>query len=86
MRFSIRDLFWATAVVAIGLAWWMNNQAKNAAVQQAHRLHQSLSLAKEWDDLKWKGYYRATGAAMPAVAVPTTEPDWAVLEEPLVED
>jgi hypothetical protein len=24
MRLSIRDLFWATLVVAMGLAWWMN--------------------------------------------------------------
>jgi hypothetical protein len=83
MRFSLRDLFWATALVAIGLCWWMDNQTKNAAVQQAHRLHQSLDLAKKWHDLGRSGYYFATGA-IPASAVPTTQPDWTPLEEPLV--
>ena len=51
MRFSIRDLLWATLVVAIGLAWWMSYRAVDAkrleAVGQAHRLHKSLRKAKE---------------------------------------
>lgn len=25
-RFSIRDLFWLTALVALGLAWWVDRQ------------------------------------------------------------
>jgi hypothetical protein len=29
MRFSIRDLLWATLVVAMGLGWW--NEHKSAA-------------------------------------------------------
>ena len=48
MRFSLRDMFWGTAMVAIGLAWWMDNQTKHAAIQQAHRLHPNLSLARQW--------------------------------------
>jgi hypothetical protein len=27
MRFSIRDLLWATLVVAIGLGWWVHSRA-----------------------------------------------------------
>jgi hypothetical protein len=27
MRFSIRDLLWATLVVAMGLGWWMSYRA-----------------------------------------------------------
>jgi hypothetical protein len=84
MRFSLRDLFWATALIALAVAWWMDNQTKTAAVQQAHRLHQSLSLAKQWHDLGRGGYYFATGA-IPASAVPASQPDWAALEEPLVQ-
>jgi hypothetical protein len=25
MRFSLRDLFWITVVVAMGLAWWLDH-------------------------------------------------------------
>ena len=80
MRFSMRDLFWGTALVAIGLAWWMDNQTKKAAVGQAHRLHSSLSHAKQWQD-HW-GYFSLSATRPP---MPTTQPDWAVLEEKLVE-
>jgi hypothetical protein len=42
MRFAIRDILWATLVVAIGLAWWMSYRAVDAnrlaAVTQATRL------------------------------------------------
>ena len=26
MRFTIRDLFWLTALAAVGLAWWVDRQ------------------------------------------------------------
>jgi hypothetical protein len=28
MRFSIRDLLWATALVAMGLGWWADSRSK----------------------------------------------------------
>jgi hypothetical protein len=31
MRFSIRDLFWATALVAMGLGWWLEHQQIHAS-------------------------------------------------------
>jgi hypothetical protein len=50
MRFSIRDLLWATVVVAMALGWGESYLAINArrldAVQQARTLHANLSLAK----------------------------------------
>jgi hypothetical protein len=30
MRFSIRDLLWATLVVAMGLGWWVSHRALDA--------------------------------------------------------
>jgi len=35
MRFSIRDLLWATLVVAIGLAWWLREEHWRAEVDRA---------------------------------------------------
>jgi hypothetical protein len=84
MRFSLRDLFWATVLAALALSWWMDNRAKNAAVEQAHRLHQSLSVAKKWDDLGSRYYTYSASGLLPAPAVPISEPDWGPLEEPVV--
>jgi hypothetical protein len=30
LRFSIRDLFWFTALVAMGCAWWVDHRALKA--------------------------------------------------------
>jgi hypothetical protein len=79
MRFSLRDLMWATALVAMGVAWWMDNQAKNTAIAHSHRLHKNLSFARQWH------YYRKNINLTGFMATPTGEPDWAVLEEPLVQ-
>ena len=39
MRFSLRDLFWITVVVAMGLEWWVQsrNCAAELAVTKKHR-------------------------------------------------
>jgi hypothetical protein len=54
MRFSIRDLLWATLVVAMGLGWWLSYQAIDAerfeAVQQTLRHRAVLNHAKEVGD------------------------------------
>jgi hypothetical protein len=82
MRFSIRDLMWATLIVALCVGWWMDNQTKRAAVGQAQRLHASLELAKKWYDLGQSGYF--TTWAKNVLPVPSTPPDWTPLDEPLV--
>jgi hypothetical protein len=50
MQFSIRDLLWATVVVAMGLGWWASYRAveakRLAAVGQAHRLHVAMGSAR----------------------------------------
>jgi hypothetical protein len=78
MRFSIRDLLWVTLVVAMAFGWLADNQAKHSAVQQAHRFHQNLVLAKAWHI-----YAHHIGPRF--VPLPTTQPDWSVLNESLVE-
>ena len=54
MRFSIRELFLVTLVVAMGLGWWVSYRALDAklleAVGQAHRLHDALGNAKKSND------------------------------------
>jgi hypothetical protein len=82
MRFSLRDLFWATALAAVGLSWWLDNQTKHAAVQQAQQLHSSLDVAKKWHDLGRSGYFTRTGKNV--LPVPGTPTDWTPLDEPLV--
>src|SRR5262245_35565801 len=42
MRFTIRDMFWLTLVVAIGLAWWTSSQ------QAGQALEKSLEMSKDW--------------------------------------
>jgi hypothetical protein len=79
MRFSIRDLLWAVTLIAVGVAWWLDNQTKHAAIQQAHRLHPNLGLARQWH------YYVKNMHLTGFMITPKGEPDWAPLEEPLVE-
>jgi hypothetical protein len=79
MRFSIRDLLWATALVALGLAWWLDNQTKHAAVDQSHRLHRSLTVARQWH------HYIRNMHLTGFLATPSAPLDWAPLDEPLVE-
>ena len=89
MRFSIRDLLWATVVVAMGLAWWASYGAMDAerlaVVQHATRLQKSLAAAKElvaWKDSQvlddWLGARTTANSSVPLV-------DWSVLDEPIVE-
>jgi hypothetical protein len=79
MRFSLRDLFWAVTVVAVAVAWWIDNQTKHAAVQQAQRLHHSLGVARQWH------FYTRNLHLSGFMPTPTAQPDWALLEEPLVQ-
>jgi hypothetical protein len=46
MRFSIRDLLWATLVAAMGLGWWVSYRTIDGerleAVEQAHKLDDAV--------------------------------------------
>jgi hypothetical protein len=76
MRFSIRDLLWATALVAMGLSWWLDNQTRYATIRQAHRLRAALVAAKADLDLVEK--------LSPSLLDQNTA-DWSILDEPLFE-
>jgi hypothetical protein len=74
VRFSIRDLLWATLVVAMGLSWWASYWAMDArlyrASEQAWRQRVALEQAKLLLDHPHS-----------AILIP----DWKILDEPLVE-
>jgi hypothetical protein len=44
MRFTIRDLLWATVVAAVGLAWWNDHRALR---QQCEDTAEKLRIAAE---------------------------------------
>jgi hypothetical protein len=85
MRFSIRDLLWATLVVATGLGWWVSYRDVKAkqidAVQQTGRHRAALKKAKEWISPE----PTQLTTRLTAVTVFNMMPDWGVLDEPLVE-
>jgi hypothetical protein len=86
MRFSIRDLLWATLVVALGLGWWVSDRAMDAkrleAVGQAHRQRATLADAKlAHDQIDSALYNLETGSTITA----RWPVDWSILDEPLVE-
>ena len=72
MRFSIRDLLWATVVVALGLGWWMDHHALNA------KLHGSVDQAR-----RFKATLKEASTSNHGLYI-----DWSIqssLDEPLVE-
>lgn len=91
MRFSIRDLLWATALVAMGMGWWVSYWATNAkrleAVQQTHRHRATLELAKHWHETLRKIDDPKTDQHGLEVLILNLESpiNWSVLDEPLVE-
>jgi hypothetical protein len=45
MRFSIRDVFWVTALAAMGLGWWMDSQSKAYTIE-CHKVLQDAIRAR----------------------------------------
>ena len=86
MRFSIRDLLWATLVVAMGLGWWMSYRASAAkqleAVQQTQHHRATLTAAKNWINGIREIYQQRTSSRL---IYESTELNWSVADEPLVE-
>jgi hypothetical protein len=80
MRFSLRDLFWATALVAMGLGWWATNVKRLEAIRQAHRQRATLERAREAHSSLWE-YVGETRTPQPTWGLYV---DWSVLDEPLV--
>ena len=70
-RFSIRDLFWLTLVVAMGLAWYVDSR-RVAWTTDARWRWESLHLARQMRDAGWTvDPYRDTPPfADPPPAVP----------------
>jgi hypothetical protein len=92
MRFSIRDLLWATVVVAMGLGWWADNQNQASAALQAHRLRATLYQAKissaRLHDIIGTLNHRVAffgGAIEHQVSLQDEPVDWGILDEPLIE-
>jgi hypothetical protein len=94
MRFSIRDLLWATLAVAMGLAWWNEHRAHREtdakrleAIGQAYRQRITLLAAKAQNDNLHRfveaGPEDTVGMRYPLPIGDT--PNWSVLDEPLVE-
>jgi hypothetical protein len=83
MRFSIRDLLWATVVAAMGLGWWGSYRAVNAerisVIGLAHRQRATLMRAKSLQDNFVTTFLGSHGNFVPYLA------DWSVLDEPMPE-
>jgi hypothetical protein len=82
MRFSIRDLLWATLVVAMGLGWWVDrtsiNERRVAAHAQTIKFREALENAGALcDQLAQLVPQRVRG--------PWRHVQWSLLDEPLVE-
>src|SRR5258706_12067535 len=90
-RFSIRDLLWATLVVAVGLGWWLHYRAvdanRQAVIQHAEKLKMTLSLAKAEsealaDDVKFFEDIARTKAAYSYIHR-IVKVDWTILDKPI---
>ena len=46
-RFTIRDVLWLTVVVALGVGWWAERQAKEQAALRYEVARQSMQQAAE---------------------------------------
>lgn len=98
-RFSIRDLFWATLVVALGLGWWLHYRAVEAKRQQAiqgaqnvveyaNQLKGVLQTAKlqSAQQISETRYYSNAAHKRGAWLIYTKidyQPDWTVLDKPI---
>lgn len=93
MRFFIRDLFWLTLVVAMGLGWWLHYRTmhanRQAVVRHAERAMESLRNAKnrcevlERDAKFYLDAARESGAIIRYLSFAPAEVDWTVLDEPI---
>jgi hypothetical protein len=87
LRFSIRDLLWATLVVALGLGWWLHytavNSHRKAVIEYAQKAKSAVRMAKnrceqlEEDERVLSQWNKISYARM------KSHVDWSVLDEPI---
>jgi hypothetical protein len=53
LRFTIRDLLWLTALVAMGMSWWVDR--RNLAANLAARDKYANELSRQWTE-ELRGY------------------------------
>jgi hypothetical protein len=86
MKFSIRDLLWLFAVLALGLGWWVNSrelwvsrreidEERIEVIKQAKELRDNLKVAREVIEIQEK--VRRGGQ----ISITHGSVDWSVLEE-----
>lgn len=91
MRVTIRDLLWATLVVALVLGWWLHSRSLNtnrqAVVQHAEKLHGTLAIAKIRCEQLENNVNEALGirkrGVVPDFSLWSRVVDWTVLDEPI---
>ena len=90
-RFALRDLFWATLVVAMGLGWWLHyrevNAHRKAFVLHAESLKETLIRAKTQNE-QLKGNVdfllkMRRSETPPDFSIWWNNVDWTVLDEPI---
>ena len=70
LRFSIRDLFWLTLVVALAVGWWIEHTTirnKQALLDQnsAESQSQTIEFRKKFDNLsKWEAQLKRREAEL----------------------
>jgi hypothetical protein len=97
MKFTIRDLFLATVIVALAVGWWVHSRVaeanRQAVIRHANKLRDVLATAKGKcgqleDDVELSNSF--IGKASRGEPIPdfgglrdNYEVDWTVLDEPI---
>jgi hypothetical protein len=81
MKFTIRDLFLVTMIVALGLGWWANSRTmeenRREVVTHAKELRNSLG------DAKRLSAQLERDAGPLKHAIPKQTVDWSILDKPI---
>lgn len=72
MRFTLRDMFWATLLAAMAAAWWLEHSTLITAREFAYRLRENLRIARYFHE----GELSKGTTASPPV-------DWKLADEPI---
>jgi len=53
-RFSIRDLFWLTLVVAMGVGWWLDRERQEDEQERQRATAASAVVAAQVEKTRWR--------------------------------